>query len=82
MAVWIFFLFVYSQCVQSPLDSLDPDKAFDIWEILLYGMAASFFLEEVKKASLTAGTTQGYLLIAGPLRPSRRFGSRPSLLPP
>ncbi len=45
MTVWVFFLFVYSQCVQTPLDSLDPDKSFDIWEIALYGMAASFFVE-------------------------------------
>lgn len=57
MTVWVFFLFVYSQCVQTPLDSLDPDKSFDIWEIALYGMAASFFVEEVKKTFKTVKLT-------------------------
>jgi hypothetical protein len=45
IAVWFFFLFVYSCCVRTPLDSINPNKKFDFWEIALYTMAASFLME-------------------------------------
>ncbi|WWC97015.1 hypothetical protein V866_003892 [Kwoniella sp. B9012] len=47
--VWFVFLYVYSQSVQSPLDTLDPARNWDWAEVVLYVMAVSFLLEEVVK---------------------------------
>ncbi|WVF67133.1 hypothetical protein IAT40_001878 [Kwoniella sp. CBS 6097] len=49
VVVWFIFLWVYSQSVQSPLDTLDPERNWDAFEIILYLMAFSFFLEEIVK---------------------------------
>jgi len=57
IAVWFFFLFVYSRCVQTPLESINPNKKFDFWEIALYTMAASFLIEELKKTFKTIRLT-------------------------
>ncbi|EJU06559.1 calcium activated cation channel [Dacryopinax primogenitus] len=46
---WFFFLFVYSQTVQQPLDRLDPKHHFDIWEVLLYVQAFAYTMEETIK---------------------------------
>lgn len=44
MFIWLFFLFVYSQSVQQPLETqLDP--SFDAWEIILYVMGLAYTLE-------------------------------------
>lgn len=44
MFIWLFFLFVYSQSVQQPLETqLDPN--FDAWEIILYVMGLAYTLE-------------------------------------
>ncbi|EIW66614.1 hypothetical protein TREMEDRAFT_74757 [Tremella mesenterica DSM 1558] len=43
--MWIVFLFVYSQSVQSPLDSLDPEHEFDEWEYVLYTMTLAYLIE-------------------------------------
>ncbi|TIA88992.1 hypothetical protein E3P99_02276 [Wallemia hederae] len=44
--IWLTFLVVYSFSVQSPTDQLDPEKRFDAWEYVLYGMSISFLFEE------------------------------------
>ncbi|KAK4688082.1 hypothetical protein P7C73_g2044, partial [Tremellales sp. Uapishka_1] len=55
--VWLVFLFVYSQTVQSPVDSLDPEHHFDAWEFILYTMTASFLVEEGTKTVKTLRLT-------------------------
>ncbi|ORY27438.1 hypothetical protein BCR39DRAFT_538029 [Naematelia encephala] len=47
--VWIIFLFVYSESIQTPLETLDPEHNFDEWEWVLYIMTAAFFIEEGTK---------------------------------
>ncbi|RXK41316.1 calcium activated cation channel [Tremella mesenterica] len=51
--MWIVFLFVYSQSVQSPLDSLDPEHEFDEWEYVLYTMTLAYLIEEGVKVVKT-----------------------------
>jgi len=51
--VWAIFLFVYSQAVSSPLDSLDPAHQLDEWEYVLYIMTLSFLVEEAVKVFKT-----------------------------
>lgn len=46
--VWLFFLFVYSQAVQTPVDKQN-HVSLDVWEVLLYGMAGSFLLGTITK---------------------------------
>ncbi|GFZ42615.1 hypothetical protein JCM24511_00332 [Saitozyma sp. JCM 24511] len=57
ITVWILFLFVYSQSVQSPLDQLDPAHHFDAWEYVLYIMTLSFLAEEGVKVFKTIKIT-------------------------
>lgn len=45
MVVWTIFLFVYSQSVQSPLESFNSERNWDGYEIVLYLMAAAFLIE-------------------------------------
>ncbi|WRT65647.1 uncharacterized protein IL334_002592 [Kwoniella shivajii] len=47
--VWLIFLFIYSQSVQSPLDVVDPARNWDWAEVVLYTMAVAFLLEEIVK---------------------------------
>ncbi|WWD16556.1 hypothetical protein CI109_100983 [Kwoniella shandongensis] len=49
VVMWFVFLFVYSQSVQSPLDTIDPERNWNPYEIILYIMAFSFLLEETVK---------------------------------
>ncbi|OWZ56704.1 calcium activated cation channel [Cryptococcus neoformans var. grubii Br795] len=51
MVVWTIFLFVYSQSVQSPLESFNSERNWDGYEIVLYVMAAAFLIEEIVKIS-------------------------------
>jgi hypothetical protein len=44
IATWLFFLFIYSQAVQTPLDSQD-EKHLSEWEWILYILTVSFFLD-------------------------------------
>ena len=44
LAIWMFFLFVYSQSVQQPLEN-QKDPHFDAWEVLMYTMAVSYAME-------------------------------------
>jgi len=44
IATWLFFLFIYSQAVQTPLDSQD-EKALSVWEWILYILAISFLID-------------------------------------
>ncbi|KAF8914195.1 calcium activated cation channel [Gymnopilus junonius] len=46
IAMWLLFLFVYSQAVREPLERLgDAHKFLDNWEIALYVLALSFIVE-------------------------------------
>ncbi|ESK95069.1 calcium activated cation channel [Moniliophthora roreri MCA 2997] len=50
--VWLFFLFVYSQAVRQPVERLaDPtyNARLDEWEIILYILALSIFVEDAHK---------------------------------
>ncbi|WVR03896.1 hypothetical protein IAU60_000895 [Kwoniella sp. DSM 27419] len=47
--VWFVFLWVYSQSVQSPLDTMDPSRNWDAFEVILYLMSFSFLVEEMVK---------------------------------
>ncbi|KAF8165552.1 calcium activated cation channel [Crassisporium funariophilum] len=50
IAVWLFFLVVYSQAVREPLERLDEaHKSLDDWELVLYIMALSFIIEDLHK---------------------------------
>lgn len=49
IVIWLGFLAIYSLSVQSPTEQLNPEKTFDFWEVLLYGMSISFLLEEANK---------------------------------
>lgn len=49
IVIWLSFLAVYSFSVQSPTDQLDPEKRFDGWEYVLYGMSISFLFEEANR---------------------------------
>ena len=53
IAIWLFFLVVYSQAVRSPLqgkqERIDPNRVFDEWEGILYAMALAFSIEEMHK---------------------------------
>ncbi|WWC60249.1 uncharacterized protein I303_102815 [Kwoniella dejecticola CBS 10117] len=49
IVVWFVFLFVYSQSVQSPLDTMDPSRNWDWAEVVLYIMAIAFLVEEIIK---------------------------------
>ncbi|KDQ08892.1 hypothetical protein BOTBODRAFT_165491 [Botryobasidium botryosum FD-172 SS1] len=50
ICVWFFYLFVYSQTVQEPLEqALDPHHSFSAWEVILYGMAFAFGLEDIQR---------------------------------
>ncbi|KAH7100530.1 calcium activated cation channel [Auriculariales sp. MPI-PUGE-AT-0066] len=57
IAIWFFFLAVYSQAVRTPLigerQGIEPNRVFDVWEGLLYGMAFAFSLEEIHKVFVT-----------------------------
>ncbi|KAG9037681.1 hypothetical protein FRB95_004527 [Tulasnella sp. JGI-2019a] len=54
IVIWLFFLFVYSQAVQQPLEmTLDPRHPFDVWETFLYGMALAFTFEDMDKIYAT-----------------------------
>lgn len=44
MFIWVFFLFVYSQSVQQPVE-MQKDPHFDGWEIALYGMGLAYTIE-------------------------------------
>lgn len=44
MLIWLFFLFVYSQSVQQPIE-LQKDPHFDAWEIILYMMGLAYTIE-------------------------------------
>lgn len=46
MLIWLFFLFVYSQSVQQPVE-MQKDPHFDEWEILLYLMGLAYTVEGV-----------------------------------
>lgn len=46
IAVWLFFLAVYSIAVREPLDKIDPNnQRIDAWEVILYVLALSFSLD-------------------------------------
>jgi hypothetical protein len=45
IVIWLVYLFVYSQTVRSPLDSINGDQELDGWEIALYTMTFAFFIE-------------------------------------
>ncbi|WVO13318.1 hypothetical protein L204_100932 [Cryptococcus depauperatus] len=49
IVVWLVFLFVYSQSVQSPLESFNDERSMDGYEIALYVMAMAFLIEESVK---------------------------------
>ncbi|THH13643.1 hypothetical protein EW146_g6604 [Bondarzewia mesenterica] len=50
IAIWLFFLAVYSQAVLEPLDPMDPfHRRLDNWEIVLYVMSLAFALEDGHK---------------------------------
>ncbi|KAJ7572505.1 hypothetical protein C8J56DRAFT_989280 [Mycena floridula] len=51
IVIWLCFLVVYSQAVRQPTERLDPSNnwSFDEWEIALYILALSFFLEDMHK---------------------------------
>lgn len=42
--VWCFFLFIYSQAVQTPLEN-QPAQRLDWLEVVLYVLAFSFFVD-------------------------------------
>src|ERR1700733_16227263 len=44
MVIWLFFLFVYSQSVQQPLET-QMDPSFDAWEVVLYTMGLAYTIE-------------------------------------
>jgi hypothetical protein len=44
MLIWLFFLLVYSQSVQQPVEA-QKDPSFDPWEIILYGMGLAYTIE-------------------------------------
>lgn len=48
MFIWVFFLFVYSQSVQQPVE-MQKDPHFDGWEIALYGMGLAYTIEDAYK---------------------------------
>ncbi|KAF8311893.1 calcium activated cation channel [Clavulina sp. PMI_390] len=48
MVIWLFFLFVYSQSVQQPVE-LQKDPHFDAWEVILYGMGLAYTIEDLYK---------------------------------
>ncbi|ETW84143.1 receptor-activated Ca2+ cation channel [Heterobasidion irregulare TC 32-1] len=55
MVVWLFFLAVYSQAVQEPLDPFDPfHRHLDIWEIILYTMSLAFIYKLLHFATFRA----------------------------
>ncbi|KAG6830324.1 hypothetical protein H0H92_001259 [Tricholoma furcatifolium] len=50
IAIWLFFLVVYSQAVREPLERLgDPNPRLDAWEVILYVMALSYAMEDLHK---------------------------------
>ncbi|KDR83970.1 hypothetical protein GALMADRAFT_236519 [Galerina marginata CBS 339.88] len=50
VAVWLFFLGVYSRAVREPLEQLnDAHKVLDEWEIVLYLLSLSFIVEDLHK---------------------------------
>ncbi|KIR69162.1 calcium activated cation channel [Cryptococcus bacillisporus CA1873] len=49
IVVWCIFLFVYSQSVQTPLESFNAERNWDGYEIVLYVMALAFLIEETVK---------------------------------
>ncbi|AAW41031.2 calcium activated cation channel, putative [Cryptococcus deneoformans JEC21] len=51
IVVWSIFLFVYSQSVESPLESFNSERNWDGYEIVLYVMAVAFLIEEIVKMS-------------------------------
>lgn len=54
IAIWLFFLIVYSQAVREPLNRLDPLLShLDFWEIALYFMALTFLFENLHNISKT-----------------------------
>ncbi|BEJ15939.1 hypothetical protein CspHIS471_0505440 [Cutaneotrichosporon sp. HIS471] len=55
IVMWIVYLFVYSQAVQSPLEATDPYHEFDGWEITLYIMTFAYFLDEIRRVVKTIG---------------------------
>ncbi|PPQ77679.1 hypothetical protein CVT25_011114 [Psilocybe cyanescens] len=49
IAVWLFFLVVYSRAVREPLERLDyAHRVLDGWELVLYIMALSFTIEDLR----------------------------------
>jgi len=52
--IWIFYLFVYSQAVQQPVERINPrDEGLSGWELILYIMALAFSLQETSKVYKT-----------------------------
>jgi hypothetical protein len=54
IATWLFFLFIYSQAVQTPLDSQD-EKHLSEWEWILYILTVSFLLDGESEVELPVG---------------------------
>lgn len=44
IVIWCFFLFIYSQAVQTPLEN-QPAQRLDPLEVVLYILAFSFFID-------------------------------------
>lgn len=57
MLIWLFFLLVYSQSVQQPVEA-QKDPSFDAWEIILYGMGLAYTIEGERSLS-----TEGPLVL-------------------
>ncbi|BEJ00680.1 hypothetical protein CcaverHIS631_0505370 [Cutaneotrichosporon cavernicola] len=55
IVMWIVYLFVYSQAVQSPLEDTESYPKFDGWEITLYVMTFAYFLDEIRRVVKTIG---------------------------
>ncbi|KAF9651096.1 hypothetical protein BDM02DRAFT_3267407 [Thelephora ganbajun] len=53
IAVWLFFLAVYSIAVREPLDKIDPNNQhIDPWEVILYVLALSFSFDNNFKVDM------------------------------
>ncbi|GHJ83748.1 hypothetical protein NliqN6_0150 [Naganishia liquefaciens] len=49
IVVWCFFLFIYSQAVQTPLEN-QPAQRLDPLEVVLYVLAFSFFIDGINRS--------------------------------
>ncbi|GMK55778.1 hypothetical protein CspeluHIS016_0208340 [Cutaneotrichosporon spelunceum] len=63
IVTWIFYLFVYSRAVQTPLDATDPYHTFDGWEITLYVMTLAFLIDEIRRIVKTVGISTSIFAI-------------------